>query len=244
MLRFQEIVFTHGLPFHSQALSIRVMNFPTQSLVSRLPKPRYVPPAAASTFEHHSAGLLYIAGDVGLLTRPSVAIIGARSASLEAMQQARAVSEALASRGLVVLSGLAAGVDAAAHEGALRVGGATIAVIGTPLDRAYPAEHASLQERIYRDHLLVSPFPSGSRTSAWHFPARNRVIARLAVATILVDADEKSGTRHVIEECARERKTIFARHGLIPCLSWLRSASERTSVIEWDSPTDILRHLI
>jgi DNA processing protein len=219
------------------------MNAQMQFVVSSGRAPRYTPPSASSTLEHDTLGVLYLAGNVRLLEQPCVAIVGSRSPSREGAQQARAAAEALASRGIVIVSGLAAGIDAMAHEGALRVGGSIVAVVGTPLDRAYPAENAALQEHIYRNHLLLSPFLAGSRTSAWHFPARNRVIARLSVATVLVDAEEKSGTRHVIEECARAQKVVFARRGLLERLSWLRHAAERTTVHEWDRPDELALHL-
>jgi DNA processing protein len=142
----------------------------------------------------------------------------------------------------VVLSGLAAGIDRAAHEAAIREGGRTIAVIGTGLDEAYPREHAALQERVYRDHLLVSPFAPGSRTARWHFPARNRVMAQLAEATVLVEATEESGTRHQIEECLKLGRVVYARHALVEELSWLQSAAE-SAVVEWADARELLQRL-
>ena len=184
--------------------------------------------------EHSSAGPLFASGNPSLLLRPGVAIIGSRAASLEALRLARSVAASLCTHGLVIVSGLATGIDSAAHEGAVSSRGYTIAVIGTGLDRAYPAENARLQECIYRDHLLVSPFAAGSQTAPWHFPARNRVIAQLSSAVVLVEADEKSGTRHVIEECARLGRPVFVRSDLLPRLSWLPRAEARTTVTPWN----------
>ena len=116
-------------------------------------------------------------------------------------------------------------------------------VVGTPLDRAYPSSSAALQERIHREHLLVSPFAQGVTTAPWHFPVRDRVIARLATATVLVEADEKSGTRYVVEECIRQGKVVFARSGLLERLAWLRRASARGEVAQWDGPKEILGRL-
>ena len=108
--------------------------------------------------------------------------------------------------------------------------------------RRRPA-NAPLQERIHRDHLLVSPFAPGMVTAPWHFPLRDRVIARLSVATVLVEASEKSGTRYVVEECVRRGKTVFARKGLLDGLAWLRRAAARGDVVEWDHPSDIVGRL-
>jgi DNA processing protein len=203
----------------------------------------YAPPWHHSTLPHSQCGLLYVAGDVSLLERKAVAVIGSRNASPIALDLAEAVATSLVQHDVVVVSGLAAGVDAAAQRAAVRAGGHSIGVIGTALDRAYPASNATLQERIHRDHLLVSPFAPATVTAPWHFPVRDRVIARLSVATILVEASEKSGTRYVVEECVRRGKAVFARKGLLDGLSWLRRAAVRGDVVEWDKAGDIVRRL-
>jgi DNA processing protein len=180
---------------------------------------------------------------VSLLSEPCVAIVGSRKASRGALDVAAELATALVAKGLVVLSGLAAGIDSASQLAAIRSGGRTVGVVGTPLDRAYPSSSASLQERIHREHLLVSPFTQGVTTAPWHFPVRDRVIARLALATVLVEADEKSGTRYVVEECIGQGKVVFARPGLLERLAWLRRASARGEVVEWDTPKEILGRL-
>ena len=131
-----------------------------------------------------TGGELHLAGDVALLARSAVCVIGSRRASGLSLSSAAQVAAELVARGYVIVSGLAAGIDAAAHEAAMLAGGRTIAVLGTPLDRVYPAQHAALQGRIQREHLLVSPFPLRTRTARWHFPARNRIMARLSLATV------------------------------------------------------------
>jgi DNA processing protein len=119
---------------------------------------------------------LYAAGDLNLLDSHCVAVVGSREASADGRLMAWQVARDLAAVGVVVVSGLAAGVDAAAHRGAMEADGRTIAVIGTPIDRVYPRQHARMQETIYQRHLLLSPFAQGTRTNRGHFPARNRVM--------------------------------------------------------------------
>ena len=204
---------------------------------------RDVPPPPAVTLSHASCGTLHLAGDTGLLGEGAVAVVGSRRATQAALALAAAVSTALVEGGLVVISGLAAGVDAAAHTAAIRAGGRTIAVLGTSLERAYPSSNAALQERIREEHLLISPFAPGTITAPWHFPVRDRVVARLALATVLVEADEKSGTRYVVEEAVRQGKVVFARRGLLQGLTWLRRAATRGAVVEWDEARDVLAGL-
>jgi DNA processing protein len=184
------------------------------------------------------ASALYLAGDVSLLARPAVSVIGSRRASATSLASAAQVAAELVARGYVVVSGLAAGIDAAAHEAAMLAGGRTIAVLGTSLDRVYPTQHATLQGRIQRDHLIVSPFPRGTRTARWHFPARNRVMARLSLATVLVDATEESGTRHQVGECVKLGRVVFARSGLVESLSWLRGA-RKGAVVGWTDAREL-----
>jgi len=138
--------------------------------------------------------------------------------------------------------GRSRGIDAAAHCSAIASGGRTIAVIGTPLERAYPAEHAALQDRIRRDHLLVSPFPAETRTTRVHFAARNRVMARLADVTVVVEAGDNSGTMHQIEECLRAGRPVFVAGWLLrrTDLAWPRNVLERRGAFVWRHPSDIV----
>lgn len=178
----------------------------------------YVPPATTTRLSSTAAGLpdslsgrmpwLYMAGDQSLLGMPSVSIIGSRKASEKGRRRAARLATALAREGVVVMSGLAEGIDAAAHEAAMLVG-RTLAVIGTPLSKAYPARHAALQQRVYTDHLLVSPFEEGAQTSRGSFPARNRVMARLSAATVIIEATDTSGTLHQADECTQAERPLF-----------------------------------
>ncbi len=135
---------------------------------------------------------LWVRGEASVLTRPCVAVVGARSASREGLAAARDIALDLARAGIVVVSGLARGVDSAAHRGALDGGGQTIAVLG--IDRVYPAENARLAEEIAARGLLVTEFPVGSPPEEWHFPRRNRIISGLSRAVVVVEAREKSGS--------------------------------------------------
>lgn len=153
---------------------------------------------------------LYAAGDLELLRGTKrVSIIGSRSASPEGARRARKLAAQLVQAGVVIVSGLAKGIDHAAHEGALEAGGRTIAVIGTPLDKCYPAEHAELQERLCREHLVVSQFPTGVRTHPSSFVARNRTMALLSHASVIVEAGDTSGSLSQAAETQRLQHPLF-----------------------------------
>jgi DNA processing protein len=141
----------------------------------------------------NAPGRLYLVGNVELLRRwARVSIVGSRKASVEGLRRTRALSKALVERGVTVVSGLAEGVDTAAHETALAAGGHTLAVVGTPVDRAYPTKNRALRDRFMQE-LVVSQFPQGYRVQAKSFPMPNRTMALLTDATVIVEAGEKSG---------------------------------------------------
>lgn len=159
--------------------------------------------------------LLYVKGDIGLLSRPSLAVVGARNATPQGEANAEAFSAALSSAGLSIVSGLALGIDAAAHRGGLAGAGRTVAVIGTGADRIYPARNAALARRIAEAGAIVSEFPLGSGPLAHHFPRRNRLIAGLSRGVLVVEAAVKSGsliTARLAGDCGRE---VFAIPGSI-----------------------------
>jgi DNA processing protein len=153
------------------------------------------------------------------------------------------IASSLVRGGIVIHSGLAAGIDGVAHEATMAAGGRTIAVIGTSLDTAYPKDHAALQARIAAEHLVVSPFESGTPTSAWHFPKRNRLMARLAQATVLIEASSKSGTRHQVTACAALERPIFAPAHLVEQLDWLHTPSVRRCLHVWREPREVVTAL-
>lgn len=171
---------------------------------------------------HEKVPVLFGAGNRSLLSLPSVAIVGSRKTSAEGRKRAHQLARDLFRRDIVVMSGLAEGIDEAAHVAALELGGRTIAVIGTPLERAYPASHAELQERIYREHLLLSPFEPGTPTYPGSFPVRNRVMARLALATVVIEAGDTSGSLHQVIESVKVGRPVFIARSIVddPTLSW------------------------
>jgi DNA processing protein len=141
--------------------------------------------------------ILCVRGNLALFDQPGAAIVGARNASAGAVRLARDFAAGLAERGFAVISGLARGIDAAAHTGALGAGhddGGTIAVIAGGIDVVYPPEHRGLQDRIADEGLLVAQMPPGTEPQARHFPSRNRIIAGLAAGTVVVEAALKSGS--------------------------------------------------
>ena len=147
--------------------------------------------------------VLSVLGDAALLDRPAVAVVGARNASANGCAFARALGRELARAGLVVVSGLARGIDTAAHEGALAGDGATVAVIAAGVDVAYPPENAALMARIAAEGAVVSERPLGATARAKDFPRRNRVIAGLALGVVVVEAAPASGS--LITATARGR---------------------------------------
>lgn len=138
--------------------------------------------------------VLWGVGSMAALESPAVAIVGSRSASAYALEVADRLGCELGERGVVVVSGLARGVDSAAHRGALRAGGLTVAVLGSGVDVVYPPEHRSLGQMIGRQGMLLSELPPGVPPRRQHFPARNRIISGLAEAVVIVEASERSGS--------------------------------------------------
>jgi DNA processing protein len=151
----------------------------------------------------------------GLLDRASVAIVGARACSPYGAQVARMLGRELAAAGLVVVSGLARGVDAHAHRGALEAGGVTVAVLGCGIDRDYPAAHAELARRVAMAGLVVAEYAPGVEPAPWRFPARNRIVAGLCAATVVVEARERSGALITVDLAMEEGREVFAVPGEI-----------------------------
>jgi DNA processing protein len=159
--------------------------------------------------------VLHVRGDASLLAKPSVALVGSRRASPYAINAAQALARQLASAGLAIVSGLARGVDAAAHQGTLEAGGKTIAVLGTGIDVVYPRSHASLFRRIEREGVIVSEFPPGTPPKPENFPIRNRVISGLAHGTVVVEATSRSGSLITARMAAEQGRDVFAVPGSI-----------------------------
>ncbi|MGO7331759.1 DNA-processing protein DprA [Rhizobium leguminosarum] len=179
---------------------------------------------------------VHFSGDIRFLSQQVVSIVGTRDISSEGIKRANRLSRELASHGVVIMSGLAKGVDSVAHKAAIDTGGKTAAVIGTPLDRAYPAENADLQMEIYTHHLLISPFDIGQDVYRSNFPARNRVMALLSDATVIVEASDTSGTLHQAAECQKNGRWLFIMKSVAddPRISWPSKflSHPRTMVLE------------
>ena len=152
---------------------------------------------------------LYFEGNLDLIKKPSIAIIGSREVGRQHLETARTITADLVQADLVIVSGLAKGIDATAHRSAIEHGGSTIAVIGTPLDVVYPAAHRELQREIADYHLVVSQFASGTKTYPSNFPRRNKVMAAVSSASLVIQAAEGSGTLHQLDECKRLKRPIL-----------------------------------
>ena len=163
--------------------------------------PRY-PPLLACTFS--PPPVLWAQGNLSVLQRPAVAVVGSRAATPYAQQVGARLGGELAERGIVVASGLARGVDSAAHRGCLQASGATVAVQGCGLDRVYPQEHAELADEIARTGLLLAELAPGAPPLPEHFPLRNRIISGISLATVVVEASEQSGSL-ITARCALEQ---------------------------------------
>jgi DNA processing protein len=148
--------------------------------------------------------VLWIRGDPAVLSRPTVAVVGSRAASEYARQVGERLGAELAARGIVVASGLARGVDSAAHRGCLAAGGSTVAILGSGVDRIYPAEHDALAVSIEKHGVLASELGAGAAPLPEHFPLRNRIISGISLAVVVVEASEQSGSL-ITARCALDQ---------------------------------------
>jgi len=202
---------------------------------------RGLPPLLRSIHDPPAGLFLRGDADVQLLARPSVAVVGARACSGYGASVARMLGRELAAAGLVVVSGLARGVDAEAHRGALEGGGTTVAVLGCGIDRDYPSAHAELARRIAATGLVVSEYAPGVEPAPWRFPARNRIIAGLCTATVVVEARERSGALITADLALEEGREVFAVPGEIS--SSLSAGSNRllrSGAAALTAPEDVL----
>jgi DNA processing protein len=201
----------------------------------------YPPQLAAA---RGSPAALYVTGSVQALKAPQLAIVGARAASPVGRAIAREFADALARAGLTITSGLAVGIDAASHEGALAAAGRTIAVLGTGLDRVYPRENTALAQRIAGAGALISEFPRGTRPQRRNFPQRNRVISALSLGTLVIEAADGSGSLLTARFAAEQGREVFAVPGPIRsplsrgCHGLIREGAHLV-----EDPGDVLREL-
>ena len=158
---------------------------------------------------------LFVAGDPGLLWHPAVAMVGSRSPTAGGRDNARDFAHAIAATGLGITSGMAAGIDTASHEAALDAGGPTLAVLGTGIDQPYPGSNAGLYARIAQRGAVVSEYPPGTGVQRGHFPARNRIIAGLALGVLVVEAAGRSGALITARLASEAGRDVFAVPGSI-----------------------------
>ncbi len=188
--------------------------------------------------------LLFVQGDVGLLSGPQIAIVGSRNPSPGGQRAAGEFARQLASLGIAVTSGLALGIDAAAHRGALAAPGSTVAVMGTGLDRVYPASHRDLAYQIAESGALISEFPLGTPATRSNFPRRNRLISGLSLGVLVVEAAGKSGSLITARHASEQGREVFAVPGSIynplsrGCHALIRQGATLVETVE-----DILREL-
>ena len=174
--------------------------------------PRYPPQLAAIP---GCPAALFVRGDPAVLSRPQLAVVGSRLATCAGRETAFEFAARLAAAGLAITSGLAVGIDAAAHRGALSAQGATIAVCGTGLDRVYPDEHFALADEIAASGALVSEFPTGTPPLAHHFPRRNRLMSGLARGVLVIEAAARSGSLITARLAGEQGRDVMAIPGSI-----------------------------
>lgn len=187
------------------------LDHPENHLI-RISDPSY-PPRLADIAD--PPPLLFVHGDADYLLQPQLAIVGSRNPSRDGIALAEDFATFLGDCGLTICSGLAAGIDAAAHRGALRSAGGTVAVTGTGLDRVYPAQHRDLAHRIAAAGALVSEFPPGTPPLASNFPRRNRIISGLSAGTLVVEAALRSGSLITARQSLEQGREVFAIPGSI-----------------------------
>ena len=164
---------------------------------------------------HDGPLVLYVRGDRSLLGREQIGIVGSRNATRAGLEHARCFAAALGQKGLLVTSGLALGVDGAAHAGALDAGFPTVAVIGNGVDKPYPYRHRTLSERIAGEGVIVSEYPPGTSAKAGHFPRRNRIISGLSRGILVVEAGLKSGSLITARLALEQGREVFAIPGSV-----------------------------
>jgi len=188
---------------------------------------------------------LFVKGSLEIpLPCPKVSIIGSRKASPQGIENAQKIAKTLVENQVIIVSGLAEGIDTAAHETAIRMNGKTIAVIGTPLNKTFPSKNFNLQQEIMKNHLAVSQFPIGYPTKPKDFVLRNRTMALISDASVIVEAGKSSGSLHQGWETLRLGRPLFIWESVVNNkeLDWPKEMMEY-GAIELSNPTDVLEVL-
>jgi DNA processing protein len=195
--------------------------------------------------EKHAPKQVYIAGKLPIpLTSPRVAIIGSRKASQQGLEVASTIAKFLAQNNVIIVSGLAEGIDTAVHTSAIEAKGQTVAVLGTPLNKVYPKTNAKLQKNIMQEHLAISQFPNGYPVLPGNFVLRNKTMALISDASIIIEAGSTSGTIHQGWEAIRLGRPLFIWHQLIHdnSLTWPKKMVEY-GAMEFSNSKEILEAL-
>lgn len=191
---------------------------------------------------HQQPPFLFYQGTLAAVDAGGVAIVGTRHPSEAGAVRAREIASGLARQGVTVISGLAAGIDRAAHEGALAAGGRTVAVIGTGIRRSYPKENAELQKRLAGEHLVISQFWPDAPPTRHSFPMRNAVMSGYAAATVVVEAAWKSGARMQARLALEHNRPVFLLESLLEH-DWARTYAERPGATVVSDAEEVLREL-
>lgn len=188
---------------------------------------------------------LFVAGHADWLRQePRVSVVGARKASPDGVKRAVRLAKILVKHGAIVVSGLAEGIDAAAHTASVEAGGQTVAVIGTPLSQTFPTKHRGLQQLLMREHLVVSQFPEGYPTTRKNFPLRNRTMALVCDASVIVEAGDGSGSLSQGWEALRLGRPLFLMASILDQrgLSWPKTLLDYGAMV-LHKPEDLLAQL-
>jgi DNA processing protein len=191
---------------------------------------------------HDRPPALFVRGALEGRDERSVAVVGTRRASQRGLDQARAIARGLVDADYVVVSGLAAGIDSAAHSAALDAGGRTVAVIGTGLRQYFPKANIALQDRIGREHAVISQFWPGQEPRKWTFPQRNAVMSGFARATVVVEASHTSGARMQARLALEHGRPVFLLRSLMEH-AWAQTYRERPSVYVVEEGAEVVQHL-
>ena len=193
----------------------------------------------------NAPNILYTKGIIKIpLPGPKVSIVGSRKASSQGLSDTRKIAKILVENQVMIVSGLAEGIDTSAHEATITAVGRTIAVLGTPLNKTYPKKNFHLQQKIMRNHLAISQFPIGRLTQPKDFVARNRTMALISDATIIVEAGDTSGSLHQGVEALRLGRSLFIWKSVFnnTQLTWPQKML-KYGAIKLSDPIDILESL-